>query len=177
MKNSKRWLLTFRRKSLLSQVTTIGAGVTLLLALASTSIVSAATAKGAICTTNGSHLCLYVPNFNYGTRVVSSPSGTNRTMCAPSAGSTGVIQFCGVNAPANRCVDAYNADTYDLEVSACSGVTGIDWTNIDNGNGTRYLENVHYSNRYMAGDNISGDPWVGIVMGEPGWYYEMRPIE
>jgi hypothetical protein len=170
-----QWLMALRRKSMLSRIAAIGASAAVVLAFSSTGIASAAT--GAICTSNGNHLCLYVPNFNYGTQVVSGPSGSSRTVCAPSAGATGVVKFCGSNAPADRCVDAYSANTYNLQISHCSGVSGVDWYNQDNGDGTRYLINQHYSGRTMAGDNFSGDVWIGAPTGLSGWYYRMQPIE
>ena len=140
-----------------------------------TTTAASTSAIGGICTTSGSHLCLYAPNFNYGTIIVSSPSGSSRTVCAPMAGSTSVIRFCGSNAPSDRCVDAYSANTYDLRISHCSGVSGVDWYNNDNGDGSRSLKNVHYS-RWMAGDNRSGDAWIALPLGQPGWDYKMRPI-
>ncbi len=160
----------------MSRLAVAGTGLALLLSMTGGAVASAA-ATGPVCTFNGNHLCLYVPNFNYGTKVVSSPSGTNRTMCAPSAGTVDVVRFCGPNAPADRCVQAYSANTYDLQVGHCSGVTGIDWYNQDNGDGSRYLINQHYPGRTMAGDNFSGDVWIAAPTGLSGWYYRMRPIQ
>jgi hypothetical protein len=74
------------------------------------------------------------------------------------------------------CVQADSVNSYNLHVGRCSGVTGIVWQNVSNGDGSHYFINVHFAGRHMAGDNFNSDPMIAAPLGLSGWFYKMQPL-
>jgi hypothetical protein len=146
------------------------------LVLAAALPAAAVQVQGHICTANGQHMCITTNSFSYGTNAISDAVG-GRTTCAPEAGTTGVLQLCGVNAPSNRCLSPNpSGNSLNLIITACSGVIGDQWTTIDNGDGTRSLVSVHWGGYEAAGDNVAGDIWIRTTVPHPGWYYRLQPV-
>jgi hypothetical protein len=132
---------------------------------------SAFAATGSLCTANGKNLCVNSPNFNDGTSLTTG--GGARTIDFTGVpGGNGKLELTGGT---NACITAYSANSYVVKIESCSS-TGVDWTFFDNGDGTRSFENVHYSGRYLASDNSSGDVLTAQPKGGNGWYYKWRPL-
>jgi hypothetical protein len=60
-------------------------------------------------------------------------------------------------------------------VLAVCDATGVSWTLIDNGDGTRSFQNVH-SGCFLAGDNHLQDVWACVSKSKPGWFWRLQPI-
>jgi hypothetical protein len=152
------------------------AGVATALAIGMSMVpASAFVATGNITEFNGNLYNLNSTNFNYGSTLVDSTGA--RTICAPSAGTTGIVQLCGASRPDNdRCIVADSANSYILHIGHCNAIGSL-WLNLDNGDGSRELVNNHYTNRHMSSSNGPGDPWAALPTNNPGWYHRLDPIQ
>jgi hypothetical protein len=135
--------------------------------------IPASAATGNLCNANGQRLCLDVSSFANGLATFTT-TGNGRTITGPSAGTQGTMRYTNGG---NTCLRALD-NTYNVVNGPCSGVTGILWQNLDNGDGTRTFKNVHFSSRVMVTDNIAGDPWVACPSGcSPGYtWVRMQPL-
>jgi hypothetical protein len=109
-----------------------------------------------LCEVNGQQFCLNTANFNLYTSVYESGSGARTINAVRQNSGYYLLQFKGAT---SKCVASDDAGTY-VEVKACSGSNGVNWTLITTGDGFLWLNNyasgLGDGNKYLTGFNMAG---------------------